>query len=176
MDKLYRNITIIEEKARNIRINNELSQAEFGKILGVSKSFISNIENGYNPLTIDQINKICNYADVSFDYMFDFCKEINKNIIKIEKINLKVLGNNLKEVRKELNYTQEKLAQKLNITRSLITHYERGNRTIRTADLKQMCELSGYSADWFIGKLKDKLKIKLSNKLKAEEFKELISQ
>lgn len=174
MEKDIRNITIVEEKARNIRINKGLTQKEFGDILGISKSYVSDIENGYTGLSIEHINTICNYAEVSFDYMFDFSKDINKDIIKIEKINLKILGNNLKSIRKELNFTQEKLASKLNISRTLVTHYERGNRTIRTADLKGICEMSGYSADWCVGKLDKKIKYKQVKKIKPKEIKELI--
>ena len=49
------------------------------------------------------------------------------------------MGEKLKEIRKELNFTQEKLANKLNIARSFWSHYEKGIRTIKTADLKQIC-------------------------------------
>ena len=38
--------------------------------------------------------------------MFGFCDKINQNIIKVEKIDLKILGSHLKEIRKELNITQ----------------------------------------------------------------------
>lgn len=174
MEKEIRNITVVEEKAREIRIDKELTQKEFGNILGISKSYVSDIENGYTGLTIEQINKICNFADVTFDYMFDFCKEMNKHVIKVEKINLKILGSNLKAIRKDLNYTQEKLASKLNVSRTLITHYEKGIRKISTADLKQICEISGYSADWCVGKLNECIKREQIKKIKPKEIKELI--
>lgn len=175
MEKLDRSLAIQEEKARNIRISLNLTQKEFGKILGISKSYVSDIENGYTGLSIEHINKICNVADVSFDYMFDFSNILNKNFIKIEKINLKLVGNNLKTIRKELNYTQDKLASKLNICRSLIAHYEHGNRTISTADLKQICEISGYSADWVVGRLKSCNKRETIKKISPKEIKELIT-
>ena len=38
MEKFIRNITVVEDKARNIRINHGLTQKEFGEILGISKS------------------------------------------------------------------------------------------------------------------------------------------
>lgn len=174
MEKEQRNITIVEEKARNIRLDKNLTQKEFGDILGISKSYVSDIENGYTGLTIDHINKICNFADVTFDYMFDFCKSINQNVIKVEKINLKIVGSNIKTIRKDLNYTQEKLASKLNISRTLITHYEKGIRKISTADLKQICEISGYSADWCVGKLSECIKREQTKKIKPKEIKELI--
>lgn len=174
MEKEFRNITIVEEKARNIRIKYKLTQKEFGEILGISKSYVSDIENGYTGLSIEHINKICNFANVSFDYMFDFCKDVNKKVIKVEKINLQLLGCNIKTIRKELKYSQDKLANKLNVSRTLVTHYEKGIRTIRTADLKQLCEMSGYSADWCVGKLNKCIKRDKVKKIKPKEIKELL--
>ena len=155
MEKLIRNITIIEQKAREIRIANGLTQKEFGDLLGISKSDVSDIENGYIGLSVEHINKICNFANVSFDYMFDFKCE-NNDIIKLEEINPKIVGENIKIIRKDLKYTQEKLANKLHIVRSLLAHYEVGRRLIKTEDLKQLCEVSDYSADWIVGKSKNK--------------------
>ncbi len=175
MEKEIRNIAIEEENARNLRIKYGLTQQEFGKILGISKSYVSDIENGYIGLSINHINKICNWASVSFDYIMGFDKKTYENIIKIDKINLKIVGKNLKEIRKELKFTQDKLAKKLNITRTMITHYEKGIRTIKTADLKQVCEMSGYSADYIVGKLKDKTKRDIVKKIKPKEIKELLN-
>lgn len=174
MEKENRNITMVEHKARNIRMKLNLTQKEFGDILGISKSYVSDIENGYIGLSLEHINSICNYANVSFDYMFDFCKIIHKDIIKIERIDMKILGSHLKQIRKELKFTQEKLASKLNISRTMVTHYEKGIRKINTADLIQICELSGYSADWCVGKLKQNIKREQIKKIKPKEIKELI--
>ena len=174
MEKEVRNITIVEERARNLRIQYHLTQKEFGAILGISKSYVSDMENGYTGLSIEHINTLCNHYDVSFDYLLGFSDEIEERIIKVEKINLKLLGSHLKEIRKELQYTQDKMSKKLNVSRTLITHYEKGIRTIRTADLKGICEISGYSADWIVGKLRNKTKITLIKKIKPKELKEFI--
>lgn len=174
MEKEFRNITEVENRARNIRIQNGLTQKEFGQILGISKSYVSDIENGYTGLSIEHINIICNEYTVSFDYMLGFVEKINKNVIKVDKIDLKLLGNHIKEIRKDLGLTQDRLAQKLNVSRPLITHYEKGIRTISTADLKGFCELSGISADYCVGKLEKKVKIKTNKKIKPKEIKELL--
>ena len=98
-------------------------------------------------------------------------KYFNETIILVRFMNY---GNKLKELRTENLYTQEYMAQKLNISRPLVTHYEKGVRTIRTADLKGICELSGISADWCVGKLNYKLKIKTNKKIKPKEIKKLM--
>lgn len=163
MEKETRNIAVVEDRARNIRIRKGLTQKEFGEILGISKSYVSDIENGYTGLSVEHIN-----------IMLGFSEKINRNIIKIDKLDLKLMGDHLKEIRKELGITQEKLASKLNVSRPLVTHYEKGIRFIRTADLKGICELSGYSADWYVGKLEYKLKIKTTKKIKPKEIKSMI--
>ena len=43
MEKEFKNITEVENRARNIRIQNSLTQKEFGNMLGISKSYISDI-------------------------------------------------------------------------------------------------------------------------------------
>ena len=174
MEKEFRNITEVEARARNIRIRSGLTQKQFGDILGISKSYVSDIENGYTGLSVNHLNIICNHYYVSFDYLMGFTDKINRKVIKVEKIDLKLLGSHIREIRKELGFTQDKLAQKLNISRTLVTHYEKGIRTISTADLKGFCELSGYSADWCVGKLNKKIKYKTNKKIKPKEIKELI--
>ena len=95
-------------------------------------------------------------------------------MIKVDKIDLKLLGSHIKEIRKELGFTQDKLSHKLNISRPLITHYEKGIRTISTADLKGFCELAHISADWCVGKLNQKVRIKTNKKIKPKEIKDLM--
>ena len=80
-----------------------------------------------------------------------------------------------KEIRKELGITQERLAQKLNVSRPLVTHYEKGIRLVRTADLKEICETFGYSADWCVGKRGVCIRYKPVKKIEAKEVKKLIS-
>ena len=82
MEKEVRNLADIEKKAFNIRLNMQLTQREFAKLLGISASYVSNWENGYNEIPVVLLNKICNIADVSFDYMMGLTKIVNKNVIK----------------------------------------------------------------------------------------------
>ena len=55
-----RNLASVEEKAYQIRIKREMTQSEFAKLLGISTSYVSNWENGYNEITVVLLNKICN--------------------------------------------------------------------------------------------------------------------
>lgn len=168
-----RNLASVEERAYQIRIENEYTQKEFAKILDVSISYVSNWENGYNEITIPILNKICNAWNVSFDYMMGFTTKKN-NVSKILIVDRKYLGKRLREIRKNENLTQEKMAKKINTYRFLISDYETGRKSISTADLKQICETFGYSADWCVGKISDCIRYKPVHKLKAKDMKELI--
>ena len=168
-----RNLASVEERAYQIRIENGYTQKEFAKILDVSISYVSNWENGYNEITIPILNKICNAWNVSFDYMMGFTTKKN-NVSKILIVDRKYLGKRLREIRKNENLTQEKMAKKINTYRFLISDYETGRKSISTADLKQICETFGYSADWCVGKISDCIRYKPVRKLKAKDMKELI--
>ena len=54
---------------------------------------------------------------------------------------------NLKILRKQLGLTQDELADKLNTSRSLISHYELGKRLPKYHTLKQLCEIFKISYD-----------------------------
>ena len=174
MEKEVRNLADIEKKAFNIRLNMQLTQREFAKLLGISASYVSNWENGCNEIPVVLLNKICNIADVSFDYMMGLTKIVNKNVIKLDKIDKVFLGAKLKEIRKSNKYTQEKFAKRINTHRFLISDYETGRKAISTADLKQICETFGYSADYCVGKLKTCVRYDPISKIKPKDIKELV--
>ena len=106
--------------------------------------------------------------------MMGFSKKKN-GTSKIEEVDKKYLGKRLKEIRKNEGLTQEKMAKRINTYRFLISDYETGRKSISTADLKQICETFGYSADWCVGKIKDCIRYKPVKKLKARDVKGLIS-
>ena len=169
-----RNLAFVEEKAYQMRLKMNVTQYEFAKLLDVSTSYVSNWENGYNEITIVILNKICNICHVSFDYMMGFTKKVQDTIF-LKEIDKKYLGSKLREIRKKENLTQEKMAKKINTHRFLISDYEIGRKSISTADLKQICETFGYSADYCVGKIKECIRYKPVKKLKPREMKDLIS-
>lgn len=170
-----RNLAFIEEKAYQIRIKMEMTQSEFAQLLGISTSYVSNWENGYNEITVALLNKICNTCHVTFDYMMGLTKKRNSNVFMVDEIDKKYLGRCLKEIRKSQRLTQEKMAKKMNTYRFLISDYETGRKSISTADLKQICETFGYSADWCVGKLNECVRYKPVYKIKAKDVKDLMS-
>lgn len=58
----------------------------------------------------------------------------------------------LAELRKELNLTQEELANELKITRSALSLYEIGKRDPDTDTLNQFADYFGVSVDYLLGR------------------------
>ena len=96
MEKEVRNLAITEEKAYHIRMHLKVTQREFANLLGVSASYVSNWENGYNEITIVMLNKICNLGNTTFDYMMGLSDVINPLVHSIENVDKMLLkGSNI---------------------------------------------------------------------------------
>lgn len=59
----------INERFKEIRILKNMSQEQFGKIIGLSKSGISNIENNTRNVTEKHIKLMCSELNVCEDYL-----------------------------------------------------------------------------------------------------------
>ena len=57
------------ERMRALREDNDLSQAELGKVLNKSQQGYSHIENGRAELKIDDLVLLCRFYNVSADYI-----------------------------------------------------------------------------------------------------------
>lgn len=73
------------------------------------------------------------------------------------------LGLNLAELRKRNGYSQEALAEKLNISRQAISKWERGESTPDTDTLIILSQLYGVSLDELIGNKKQTEKAHINN-------------
>lgn len=57
------------ERMRNLREDNDLTQAELGLILNKSQQGYNHIEAGRAELKIDDLIKLCRYYNLSADYI-----------------------------------------------------------------------------------------------------------
>lgn len=62
------------------------------------------------------------------------------------------MGENFRNVRKEVGFTQEQIAKNIGVDRSLIAKFEKGERNIGIAALERACELFGCSMNVLRGK------------------------
>lgn len=98
------------------------------------------------------LNKISNIFNINIDYLVDLLddKYIKFDKLEIDGINL---GKRLRKARKSINYTQEKLALKLNTTHSVISAYESGKSTVSTLFIIEIAKLTNKSLNWLLNKV-----------------------
>lgn len=63
------NKNLFGERVKEIRINNNLQQADLAEILQITKQAISNVEKGRNAFSIDVLYHFCKHFNVSADYL-----------------------------------------------------------------------------------------------------------
>jgi len=136
---------------KELRENNNLTQLELAKALEINRVQYNQYENDYNTIPIKHLNNLCNYFNVSIDYIFGLSSSDKYNKI-IKVIDSKKAGLRLKGFRKENKITQKKLAEFLNTTQGVIANYERGRTIISTSFLYTICKKYHISADYLLGK------------------------
>ena len=62
-------------RMRNVREDRDLTQAEVGKVLNKSQQGYNHIEAGRAELKIDDLVKLCQYYNLSADYMIGLINE-----------------------------------------------------------------------------------------------------
>lgn len=129
----------------------EVTQKEIANILNIARSTYNQYEQQYDIIPIKHLNNFCNHFDVSIDYVFSFTTE-KKYSDEIREINTEMSKERLKELRKEFNLTQAKLAKKINIANTMISEYESGHYTVSTATLYSLSKSFQISSDYLLGK------------------------
>ena len=142
---------MIRIRLKEIRENNDMSQRSLREVLKVGKSTYSRWETGEQLIPLTRLNEFCNYFHVSMDYALGISKTDFKTK-ELKQLDKNKIGQNLKTIRKELDYTQEELAKLFNTTHSTISAYENGKTIILTAFALELCKRYGYSLDWICNK------------------------
>ena len=136
-----------------------LSQSKCGKIINLDSGTYAHYEQEDLLMPLKHLVTMCNYFNVSLDYIFGFTKvKRYKNLVK--DYDVKKIGFNLKTFRKEIDITQKELALVLNTTQSVIADYERGRYLIATPFLYSICKNYKISADYLLGRIDKKIRLK----------------
>ena len=140
------------EKIKFIREELEITQFELAEMIGCTRSAYSLWEINKNTIPLVYLNKLANVLNVNIDYLVDLS---NEKVIKFKKsvIDRVDLGSKIKLARKSINYTQEKLASKLNTTHSVISAYEAGKTAVPTLFLIEIAKITNKSLNWFLNKI-----------------------
>jgi len=141
------------ERLKELRVKHDLTQKMVAEILNISEITYTHYESEYYIIPIKYLSTLCDYFNVSLDYIFNFN---NLNYVNIKKLDKLESGKRIKEFRKENKLTQNKLASILHVNQSTIAEYERGTNLIATPFLYTICKNYNVSADYILGKI-DKL-------------------
>lgn len=140
------------DKIKYLRDELEITQEEISKILGCTRTAYSLWEINKNTIPLYYLNKISNVYNINIDYLVDLSNEKYVNFEKVEIDRIK-LGRRIREARKSINFTQEKLASKLNTTHSVISAYESGKSTVSTLFIIDIARITDKSLNWLLGKI-----------------------
>lgn len=64
------------ERIKNLRIDHDKSQRQIAEVLGTEQSYYAKYENGIRPLPIDRLKILCEYYNVSADYILGLSENL----------------------------------------------------------------------------------------------------
>ena len=138
---------------RDLREDHDLTQSEMAEILGVNRSAYSLWELGVNIIPIKCLSSFADYFKCSLDYILGLSNQ-KKTYELVDGIDFKVLGNNLKKVRKSKKLSQENIANILNISQACVAKYEKGSIEISTSNLYEFSKEFAIPINDLCGKTK----------------------
>lgn len=139
-------------RLKEIREENKLKQIEVANILKCSRSVYGMWEVEQDVIPIRRLNDFCNEFNVSFDYVLELTN-IKNYPDSNKEIDLDKLKVRLTTLRKNSKLTQDKLSEKLEITRSLISKYEHSTNLILTTYLYNYSKYFNISSDYLVGRI-----------------------
>ena len=126
------------------------SQKNIADILKIKADTYRKWEQNINDFSLEYASKLANLYNVSLNYLLGLSKEKNINT-KTNTINLDIITKRLKEIRKENNLNQNNFSNKVNLSQTTYSNYERGYRIITTKKLLKICKYYNVSIDYITG-------------------------
>lgn len=144
---------MIVKRLRYTRESLDLKQKDLTKLFQVTSSTISGWETGKDTIPLRQLIKYANKFNYSLDYLLGI-KDFNEKYSPL-KIDLKIIGKNLRITRKQHSKTQEEIAKMINASTSGYSHYENGRNLITTTFLFNLSLIyKDFSVDKILGRTK----------------------
>lgn len=136
-----------------LREYNFLHQKDIAQILNIDRSTYSTWETNLKIIPLKHLNTLSNYYNISMDYILGLT---NKKIKykKLNELDKKIIGNNIKKLRSDNSLTLRDLAKILNTTSSTISAYETGKTLLLTAFAIEIAQKYHLSIDELCGKEK----------------------
>ena len=142
-------------RLENVRNEKKLTKIQVSKMLNVSDVTYGKWEHEFEQIPTRRLFQFANLFEINIDYL------VGLSNIKIPKkgnylLNLKEIGQHIRELRLELNMTLREIAKLLAISNSTWSEYETGTYLIQSTYLIIICKKTGISADYILGRSKVK--------------------
>lgn len=131
-----------------------MTQKELGFIFGVTDSAVRSWETAHDSIPLSKLIRFCDL----YDFSLDFICGLNRKNISYGKFNTdkNKISKKLKELRKDLNLSQQQLANECSISQTTYSGYETGHFLITTTNLYYICKTYNISMDWIVGRTEKK--------------------
>lgn len=139
-----------------LRNKAKLSFEDVADILHVSLSSYKYYEYGTVPMTLEQINILSNFYDVSFDYLLGISKIPNRNHFR-KSIDNRFLHFSLRYLRRMARATQKEFAKELEFSISSVSKYEKNDSNVTLLYLIKIVNKFHISSDYICGKSLSKI-------------------
>lgn len=73
------------DRLKNLRLDHDKTQQEIADLLQTGQSYYAKYENGKRPLPIDRLRQLCEYYQVSADYILGLPENLPYGISKTRK-------------------------------------------------------------------------------------------
>ena len=140
-----------ENRLEELKDERDLKSKDVANQIGVNESTYSEWEHNKIPIPTRRIIELANFYKVNIDYMLKL-SNVREDIKAPTKIDLKLIGNRLKEIRNNLGLSLRGLGEELNCSFSSLGSYERGENLINCEILISLSKYSKYSIDYILGR------------------------
>lgn len=142
----------MNERIKALRKKLKMSQDIFAEKLGLTKNYISLIENGNRSLSRQSIKVLCSMFNVNEDWLQNgtgnmFKSETYTSYNANQIINGPI-NERIKELRHTLKLTQQEFADKIGIKRGAIANYEIGRNTPINSVVSLICREFNVNENW----------------------------
>lgn len=132
----------------------DLKQKDIAEMFGVHFATVSGWETGKDTIPLERLIEYANRFNFSLDYLFGITKQNDTSYLPLE-IDLNVIAQNLRKIRKSHNLTQEDVAKKINTSQASYAHYENSVNLIPTTFLYNLTDIyKPFSIDKLLGRKK----------------------
>ncbi len=132
----------------------DLKQKDIAEMFGVHFATVSGWETGKDTIPLERLIEYANRFNFSLDYLFGITKQNDTSYLPLE-IDLNVIAQNLRKIRKSHNLTQEDVAKRINTSQASYAHYENSVNLIPTTFLYNLTDIyKPFSIDKLLGRKK----------------------